>query len=150
VLLPKVAVEAAAAANQLIDFSGKLYAAEASSDNDEAKVPAPLIRISGGLGMLHLMDYMLAKFNGIPHNLEAKCMVGHSRDNAQVTLGTTGNHDMVVVQARQCTGSIVKFNLRRAKINSLNSLRATPDTRKHLAQGGGSGIRIDGSSRDIG
>src|SRR5262249_53706944 len=111
VLPPEVAIKAAAAANQLIDFSGKLYTAEAGTDNDEAKVPATAIGVSGSLGMLHLVDDMLAQIDGIAHDLEAKRMVGHSGDDAQVGLGTTGNHDVVVLQARQRTSSIVKLNL---------------------------------------
>jgi hypothetical protein len=92
---------------------------------------------------------MLAKVNGIAHDLEAKRMVGHSGDDPQVALGATGNHDMVVMQARQRTGSIVKFDLRSAKVNPLHALRATPNTRQHLAQRGGRGVGIDRSTRDI-
>src|SRR5262245_49447298 len=150
VLFAEVVVKAAAAANQLIDFSGKLYTAEAGSDNDEAKMPTPAIGVSSSLGMLHLVDDMLAQIDGIAHDLEAKRVIGHSGDDAQVALGTTRNDDMVVVQARQRTGSIVKLNLRRTKIYSLHSLRATADGRKHLAQGGRRSVRIDGGSRDIG
>src|SRR5262249_48602517 len=143
VLLAEVAVEAAAAANQLVDFSGKLYTAEAGTDNDEAEVPTPAIGVTSSLGMLHLMDDMLPQIDGIAHDLEAKRMVGHARDDAQVALGTTSNHDMVVVQTQQRTGSIVKLNLRRTEIYPLHSFRATADARKHLAQGSGCGIRID-------
>src|SRR5215471_10086175 len=150
VFLAEVAVKAAAAANQFINFSGKLYAAEAGTNNNEVKVPAPALVVSSSLGMLHLVDDMLTQVNGIAHDLEAKRMVGHTGDDAQVALGTAGNHDVVVVQARQRTGSIVKLNLRRTKIYSLHSLRATADARKHLAQGGGRGVRINGGSRDIG
>jgi hypothetical protein len=53
------------------------------------------------------------------------------------------------MQARQRTGSIVKFNLRSAKVNPLHALRATPNTRQHLAQRGGRGVGIDRSTRDI-
>src|SRR5262249_30026731 len=112
VLPAEVAVKAAAAADQLVDFSGKLYTAEAGTDNDEVKVPAPAIGVSSDLGMLHLVDDMLAEIDGIAHDFEAKRMVGHSGDDAQVALGTTGNHHVVVVQARQRTGSIVKLDLR--------------------------------------
>jgi hypothetical protein len=149
ILPAKVEVKAAAAANQLIDFAGKFHAAEAGTDNDEAQVPAPAIGITSRLGMLHLVDDMLAKVNGIAHNLETKRMVGHSGDDPQVGLGATGNHDVVVMQARQRTGSIVKFNLRSAKVNPLHALRATPNTRQHLAQRGGRGVGIDRSTRDI-
>ena len=76
----------------------KLYAAEAGTDNDEAEVPTALIGISCSLGMLHLVDDMLAKINRISHDLKAKRMVGHSWDDTQAGFGAAGNHQMVVVQ----------------------------------------------------
>src|SRR5262249_29908659 len=132
-----------------IDFSSKFYAAEAGTDNDEVKVPAPAIGVSRSFGVLHLVDDMLTQLYGVAHDLEAKRMVGHTWDDAQVALGTTGNHNMVVGQARQRTGSVVELNLRGTQIYSLHSLGATPDTRKHLAQGGGCSIRVDRGSGDI-
>src|SRR5215469_11632636 len=92
VLPAKVAVEPAAASNQLIDFTGKLYTAEPGTDNDEAEVPLPAIGVGSGFGMFHLMDDMLTQLNGIAHDLETKRMIGHSGDDAQVALGTARNH----------------------------------------------------------
>src|SRR5262249_41218246 len=94
VLPAEVVVKAAAAANQLIDFSGKLYTAEPGTNNNEAEVPAPAIGVGSSLGMLHLVNDMLAELDGIAHDLEAKRVVGHSGDDPQVALGTTGNHDV--------------------------------------------------------
>jgi len=62
-------------------------------------VPPPALGVGSGFGMLHLLDDMPAKVNGIAHNLEAKRMVGHSGDDSQVALGATRNHNVVIVQA---------------------------------------------------
>ena len=132
IFFAEISIKTRATANELIDFTRQFYAAEAGTDNDEAKVPAPTLGVSGSLGMLHLVDDMLAKINGIAHDLEAKRMVGHSGDDSQVALGATRNHNVVIVQAGLRTRSIVKLNLRRMKVYPLYSLRAALDTGKHL------------------
>jgi hypothetical protein len=99
ILPPKIVVKAGAATNQFIDFTRKLYATEAGTDNDEAEVPTALIGIRSSLGMLHLMDDMLAEINRISHDLKAKRVVGHSWNDTQVAFGAAGNHEMIVMQA---------------------------------------------------
>src|SRR5215469_12824204 len=132
IFLAEISIKARAAADKFIDFTTDFHTAEARTHDDEAEVPAPTLGVSSSLGMLHLVDDMLAKINGIAHNLEAKRMVGHSGDDSQVALGATRNHNVVIVQAGLRTRSVVKLNLRRMKVYPLYSLRAALDTGKHL------------------
>src|SRR5215469_2486422 len=99
IFLAEISIKARAAADKFIDFAAEFHTAEAGTHDDEAKVPAPTLGVRSGLGMLHLLDDMLAKINSITHNLEAKRMVGHSGDDSQVGLGATRNHNVVIVQA---------------------------------------------------
>src|SRR6266478_6516875 len=78
IFFAEIAVKTGAAANEFIDFSRDLCAAEARSNDDEAEMPLPSIDVTRGLGIFHLMDDVLAKSNGIAHNLEGKYMLGHS------------------------------------------------------------------------
>ncbi len=111
IIFAEIAVKAGAAANEFIDFSGYFRTAEARSHDDEAEIPAAAIGITRGLGIFHLMDDMLAKINGIAHNLEGKSVFAHSGDDSQIAFRAAGNHDVVVVQACQCAVAIVELNL---------------------------------------
>ena len=111
IFFSKITVEARTAPNQLIDFSCDLYAAEAGSYDDEVEMPAPAIGITGDLGGFHLTDDLLTKINGIAHNLEGKGVFAHPGNNSQIAFRAAGNHDVVIMQARQRALSVVELNL---------------------------------------
>src|SRR4029077_15773021 len=146
ILLFEVPVKARAAANQLIDFSGDLNAAEACSHDNEAEMSAPPIGIAGSFSLFHLTHDMLSKVNGIAHDLEGERMLGHSGDDTEVAFRSAGDHHVIVVQASEHSGPIVKFDLRGGKIDPLNAFGTATNTREHLAQRCCGRVRIDGGS----
>jgi hypothetical protein len=111
IVFPKVPVEARAAADKFIDFSGDLDAAEARSHDDETEVPAPALWIRRGLGLFHLTHDVLAKINRIAHDFERERVLDHSGDNSQVAFGTAGNYYVVVMHAGWRAISILELNL---------------------------------------
>src|SRR6266446_8312584 len=111
ILLFEGPVKAGAAANQLIDFSSDFDAAEACSHHNKAQMPALAVRVGRCFGLLHLPHDVLAKINGVAHDLEGKSMLGHPGDNAQVTLRSAGDYDLIIVQTLERAGPIVKFDL---------------------------------------
>jgi hypothetical protein len=145
----KVVVKAGAAANELVDLAGNLYAAEPGAYDDEVEVPTAAVRIVRGLGLFHLADYMLAKIDGVTHDLKRECVIGHSWNDSQVTFRATGDHYVVVVQACQRPVSVVKFNFRSSEVYPFHALGAAADSAEHLAQGRRGGVYIDGGSGDV-
>ncbi len=111
VFLFEVAVKAGAAANQFVDFSSDLNAAETCSHDNEAEVPAQAIGVARCFSLFQLAYDVLAKVNGVAHDLEGKSMLGHARDDTQVAFRAAGDHDVVVMQASEHSGAIVKFDL---------------------------------------
>ncbi len=79
---------------------------------------------------------MLAKIEGIAHNLEGKGVLGHSRNDSQVAFRPAGDNDVVVMQACQGAVCVVKFNLGGGKVYPLHALGAAADAGQHLAQRG--------------
>jgi len=78
IVFPKAPVEARAAPDKFIDFSGDFDAAEARSHDDEAEVPAAALWIQRGLGLFHLTHDVLAKINRIAHDFERERVLDHS------------------------------------------------------------------------
>jgi hypothetical protein len=111
IAFPKVPVEARAAADKFIDFSGDFDAAEARSHDGETEVPAAALWIRRGLGLFHLTHDMLAKINRIAHDLEWERVLDHSGDNSQVAFGTASNDHVVVLHAGRGAIPILEFNL---------------------------------------
>jgi hypothetical protein len=149
IVFPKAPVEARAAPDKFIDFSGDFDAAEARSHDDETEVPAPAIWIRRRLGLFHLTHNVLAKINRITHDFERERVLGHSGDNSQVAFGTASNYDMVVMHTVQRAISVLELNFGVGEVYSLHALGSAIDTREHLPQRGCSCVRIDGSSRYI-
>jgi hypothetical protein len=149
IVFPKVPVEARAAPDKFIDFSGDFDAAEARSHDDETEVPAAALWIQRGLGLFHLTHDVLAKINRIAHDFERERVLDHSGDNSQVAFGTASNDHVVVMHAGRRAISVLEFNLRAGEVYSLRALGSAIDARKHLPQRGCSCVRIDRSSRYI-
>jgi hypothetical protein len=144
VVLVKVMVKAGAAAYQFVDFSGDFHAAETRSNDNEAEVPAPALGIARGLGPFHLIDDVLPQVYGVSHYLEWEGMLGHSRDDAQVTFGAAGDYHVIVVQAIEHAAVVVESYLRERKIDSLDALGAAINFGKHLAERSSRRVDIDG------
>ncbi len=111
IFLAEIAVKAGAAANELIDFAGDFYSAEACSHDDEAEMPTAEIGIRGGLGGFHLTNDLLAKLDGVAHDFEGEGVFAHSGNDSKIAFGAAGDRDMVVVQTRKGAAAIVKLNL---------------------------------------
>jgi hypothetical protein len=74
-------------------------------------MPTAEIGISRGFGVFHVMDDVLAKIDGVAHDLEGEGVFAHSGNDSQIAFGATGDHDVVIVQAGEGTVAIVKLNL---------------------------------------
>ena len=108
IFLAEILIKAGAAADKFIDFAGDFHPAEAGTHDDKAEMPSAEIGIRGGFGGFHLADDLLAKLDGVAHDLEGEGVVAHSGDDAEIGLRATGDDDMIVVQARQRAVAIVE------------------------------------------
>jgi hypothetical protein len=149
ILFAKIVVEASAAANQFVDFSGDFDAAEAGANDDKVEIPAAALGIARSFGLFHLTDDVLAEVNGIAHDFECERVFGHAGDDAEVAFRPARKHYVVVVQARQDAVSIVKFNFRSMQVYSLHALGAAADAGEHLAKRSCGRVGVDGCSGDI-
>jgi hypothetical protein len=150
IVFAEIAVEAGAAANELIDFAGDFDTAETGSHDDEAEMPTTEIRISSGFGEFHLMDDVLAKIDGVAHDFEGEGVIAHSGYDSEIAFRAAGNDDMIVVQAYEGSVAIVELDFRGGKVYSLHALGTATYARKHLAERGGGGVGIDGGSSNVG
>src|SRR5208282_580081 len=77
-------------------------------------------------------------------------MFGHARNDAEVAVGTAGDDDVVEVERSEGTVFVLVGNFTGFKIDSLYALGAAAYAGKHLAEGGGGGVGVDGGSGDVG
>src|SRR5258708_40279736 len=98
IFLAEIPVKAGAAADQFIYFAGNFYAAEARSHDDEPEMPTAELGIRGGFAGFHLTDDVLAKKDGVAHDLEDEGDVGRPGDKSRSAFGAAGTHSEVVGQ----------------------------------------------------
>ena len=99
IFFTKVPVEPRAAANELVDLAGNFDTTETSAYDDEAEVPPAAVWIARGLGIFHLLHDVLAKIDGVAHDLKREGVIGHSRNNSEIAFRAAGEDYVVVVQA---------------------------------------------------
>jgi hypothetical protein len=145
----EIPVKAGATAHQFVNFPRDLNSAETSSHDNEAQMPAAPLAVICYLGLFHLAHDVLAQVDGIAHHLETEGMLGHSGGNAEITLRSTGNHDVVVRQSTQGAAAIFEFDFGGSQVDSVHALRPARHSGKHLAQRCGCRIYVYGRSGDV-
>jgi hypothetical protein len=85
IFFSEAAVEAGAAANKFIEFA----------HNNEVDERTAALGIASGFGLFHSTDDVLAKVDGVAHDLERESMLGHARDDAEVAVRSTRDNQVV-------------------------------------------------------
>jgi len=111
IVFSKVPVKARTRSNEFVNFSRDFAAAEARANDYETEMPLPHIRIVRSLCLFHLAHDMLSKVESIAQDLEAKGVLRHSRDEAEVALSAASDHYMVVMHTLQYADSVVELDL---------------------------------------
>jgi hypothetical protein len=145
----EIPVEASAAPDELVDFSGNLYAAEACSNDDETQIPPAQLQSAAGLRIFHLADNVLTEIDRVAHDLEREGMFAHARNNAQVALCAARNHNMVISRPNQRSPAVIKLKFTCSQIYAMYTLRAATDTRKHLTERRSGGVGINRGAGDV-
>jgi hypothetical protein len=145
----EIPIKACAVPDQIVYFARQLDPAKPTADDYERKMELTSLRIAARLRLLELVDDMRAQSHRVSHRLERERVVAHPWNNAEITFGSAGNHEMVVVRALQLALVVLKFDLTSREIDAFDGFGAALYSGQHLSNCCGCGIRVDRCSSDI-